>query len=103
MCQLIDIDLRLYCGNNVELSGCYGYCYRSLNALWLPEQLRKRHPLFEKAYEMVEVEKQTILGECLQLGLSGLARKRLPIQLSISRRWLFSCSLPAVCRVNLCA
>ncbi|KAK2183970.1 hypothetical protein NP493_288g00016 [Ridgeia piscesae] len=35
---------------------------RSTNALWLPDNLQRRHPEFAKAYDLLEVDKQVILG-----------------------------------------
>ncbi|ESO90188.1 hypothetical protein LOTGIDRAFT_192362 [Lottia gigantea] len=35
---------------------------KTLNGLWLPEYLRLRHPDFEKAYDLLEVDKLAILG-----------------------------------------
>ena len=39
-------------------------CFRSrtLNSLWLPGYLSKRHRDFGKAFELLEVDKQAILG-----------------------------------------
>ena len=34
-----------------------------MNEIWLTKHIGKRHPAFAKAYEMMETEKQVILGE----------------------------------------
>lgn len=35
---------------------------RTLNLLWTPENLARRHPAFQKAYDMEDAEKQVLLG-----------------------------------------
>ena len=42
-----------------------------MNALWLPENIQRRHPEFAKAYDLLEVDKQVILGsyKVLRLGI----------------------------------
>ncbi|KAI0243017.1 Exportin-5 [Lamellibrachia satsuma] len=35
---------------------------RTTNALWLPGNLQRRHPEFAKAYDLLEVDRQVILG-----------------------------------------
>lgn len=41
---------------------CVTFC-RTLNALWLPELLARRHSDFQMAYDLLEVEKKQIMGE----------------------------------------
>ena len=36
---------------------------RTLNSLWLPENLAKRHPDFIKAYDLQEAEKLAVFGK----------------------------------------
>ena len=36
---------------------------RTLNSLWLPENLILRHPDFQRAYDLLDVDKKQILGE----------------------------------------
>ena len=37
----------------------------TLNALWLPVNLERRHPDFQRAYDLLEVDKKQILGNNL--------------------------------------
>ena len=69
--------------------------YRTLHQIWLPEILQCRHSDFEKAFDLLEVEKQMTLGR--KIFMFYLLEKYGPL---FVHRWPM-CFIQFLCELNL--